>query len=94
MYPCRIPPYTRSAAASAAAAVAGVNVGAEDPMMHVSLETKRRRWGRFIGLRGCESPTEEEGEGLVERMEREWRAAMERAREEEVGREKGWRGRW
>jgi hypothetical protein len=24
----------------------------------VPLETKRRRWGRFIGLRGCESPVE------------------------------------
>jgi hypothetical protein len=93
MYPCRIPPYTRSAAAAAAAAVAGANAGAADAMQHVSLETKRRRWGRFIGLRGCESPVEE-GEGLVERMEREWRAAMERAREEEVGRDKGWRGRW
>ncbi|KAK2758624.1 hypothetical protein FQN54_003314 [Arachnomyces sp. PD_36] len=24
----------------------------------VPIETKRRRWGRFIGLRGCESPVE------------------------------------
>ena len=65
--------------------------------MDVSLTTKRRRWGRFIGLRGCESPEgldAEEQEGLVERMEREWRRAVERGREEEMLREKGWRGRW
>jgi hypothetical protein len=79
MYPAWIPPYTGE----------GVELG-----------TKRRRWGRFIGLRGCESPTasaeeeEEEGERLVERMEREWLRARERAREEEIAREKGWRGRW
>ena len=64
----------------------------------MELSTKRRRWGRFIGLRGCESPTgtAEEGgeEGLVERMEMEWLRARERAREEEIAREKGWRGRW
>ncbi|KAJ5291084.1 hypothetical protein N7478_000335 [Penicillium angulare] len=27
----------------------------------VSIETKRRRFGRFIGLQGCESPTKEHG---------------------------------
>lgn len=65
------------------------------------LETKRRRWGRFIGLRGCESPLreseeglEEGEEGLVEKMEREWRNALRTAEEEEILREKGWRGRW
>lgn len=73
----------------------------------MSLETKRRRWGRFIGLRGCESPTKEtleevksaiEGAGgvivelsLEDRMEREWRAALERARTEAERREKMWR---
>ncbi|KIW80923.1 hypothetical protein Z517_03946 [Fonsecaea pedrosoi CBS 271.37] len=32
-----------------------------DEEVSVDLETKRRRWGRFIGLRGCESPTAETG---------------------------------
>ena len=68
----------------------------------VDLETKRRRWGRFIGLRGCESPTSVvdedgnavEGVELVVRMEREWRRALERADEEARAFEKSWRGRW
>lgn len=62
----------------------------------VSLTTKRRRWGRFIGLKGCESPADEEvsAEALVERMEREWKRAREKAVEEREGWEKGWRGRW
>lgn len=30
----------------------------------VDLQTKRRRWGRFIGLRGCESPVHVEGENV------------------------------
>ena len=62
----------------------------------VDLETKRRRWGRFVGLRGCETPMEgkEERGGVEERMEREWRRAIERARDEERLREKGWRGWW
>lgn len=76
------------------------------------LETKRRRWGRFIGLRGCESPVntggdgdgdevrirvgnnvgeeQEEGERLVQRMEREWRDALRRAEEEGRVGEKIW----
>ncbi|PGG95392.1 hypothetical protein AJ80_09969 [Polytolypa hystricis UAMH7299] len=50
----------------------------------LGLEVKRRRWGRFMGLRGCESPVDE-GEGKEEEdvkrgMEREWEKAMERAR--------------
>lgn len=62
----------------------------------VDLETKRRRWGRFVGLRGCETPTEEKeaGREMEERMEREWRRALERASDEQRLREKGWRGRW
>ena len=73
------------------------------------LETKRRRWGRFIGLRGCDSPTanldedgnpvqggvsRENAEELASRMEREWRRALERAEEESRQWEKSWRGRW
>ncbi|RAH47009.1 uncharacterized protein BO95DRAFT_360018, partial [Aspergillus brunneoviolaceus CBS 621.78] len=56
----------------------------------VDLEVKRRRFGRFIGLRGCESPTLEssgqEGrnawtpEEMLARMAKEWDAAMERAK--------------
>jgi len=87
-----------------------VGEGEDDGVGGVSLETKRRRWGRFIGLRGCESPVvqgdrnalgrEGEGEeehdedGLVERMEREWRRTLERRQEEERLREKEWRARW
>ncbi|EXJ57933.1 hypothetical protein A1O7_05356 [Cladophialophora yegresii CBS 114405] len=75
----------------------------EDRQVEVDLETKRRRWGRFIGLRGCESPgteTNEHGnpietrEELSRRMEREWRRALERAEEESRAFEKSWRGRW
>ncbi|EXJ54914.1 uncharacterized protein A1O5_12825 [Cladophialophora psammophila CBS 110553] len=77
---------------------------------NVDLETKRRRWGRFIGLRGCESPTDESGnvlnggggeeqraetpDELARRMGREWRRALERAEEEARSYEKSWRGRW
>lgn len=70
----------------------------------VDLETKRRRWGRFIGLQGCESPVENEDgnddgesesiEEIEERMEREWHEALRRARESERVREKIWRGRF
>lgn len=60
----------------------------------VDLETKRRRWGRFVGLRGCETPTAEGGREMEERMEREWRRALEKARDEERLQEKGWKGRW
>lgn len=98
MYPAWIPPYTRRATAQAGPRQPQAqNSGNEGRMEGVSLTTKRRRWGRFIGLRGCESPEgldQEEQESLVERMEREWRRAMERMREEEMMREKGWRGRW
>lgn len=57
------------------------------------LETKRRRWGRFIGLRGCESPTEAQDElqgSVTERMEREWKDALRKAEEEAMVREKLW----
>ena len=103
MYPAWIPPYTRRATATAQTQGQSGFISNNAVMEGVSLTTKRRRWGRFIGLRGCQSPVgedavladlAEEQESLVERMEREWRRAMERAREEEVLREKGWRGRW
>ena len=35
----------------------------------VDLETKRRRFGRFIGLRGCESPVREGFEGEWDEMD-------------------------
>lgn len=75
----------------------------------VDLEVKRRRWGRFLGLRGCESPVLREGAGvgeeeeereLGERLEREWRRGLERRREEAEeeerlrGKVEGWRERW
>jgi hypothetical protein len=78
-----------------------------EEVVQVDLETKRRRWGRFVGLRGCESPVVERSDtgGEVEtqretreemegRMEREWRRALERERDEEILREKGLRRRW
>jgi hypothetical protein len=39
------------------------------------LEEKRRRIGRFIGLRGCESPVEMKGEEEIEKDARDsrWR---------------------
>jgi len=84
MYPAWVPAWTGLNDSSAGA---------------VDLETKRRRWGRFIGLRGCESPTatgaeNESPDQLVQRMEREWRRALERAEEEDRAWEKSWRGRW
>jgi hypothetical protein len=61
----------------------------------LTLDTKRRRFGRFIGLRGCESPSLIEGQReLEERLEREWQRGLERRREEQRLREKSWRGSW
>lgn len=92
-----------------------------DEGMNVDLDTKRRRWGRFIGLRGCESPvvqqqqqvgqaeqngagnadndmdmedTKETTEEMRARLDREWREALRRAREQDLLREKTWRGRF
>lgn len=57
----------------------------------VDLATKRRRWGRFIGLMGCESPTDgSEEEDLVERMEKEWNEGRRRMQEAERVEEKIW----
>ena len=75
------------------------NGGRDGGCVDADLETKRRRWGRFIGLQGCESPTatgpeDERPHELTRRMEREWRRALERAEDEERAWEKGWRGRW
>lgn len=39
---------------------------------NVDLETRRRRFGKFIGLQGCESPVRES----FEQWEGEWAAAM------------------
>ncbi|KAL4913822.1 hypothetical protein BDW62DRAFT_157186 [Aspergillus aurantiobrunneus] len=60
----------------------------------VDTEVKRRRFGRFIGLRGCESPVAEREEGskggngkesLIEQVERDWerRFRIVQAAEEE-----------
>lgn len=62
----------------------------------MDLVTKRRRFGRFIGLRGCESPVDagerkedghgnDQGEEMVRRMEMEWQMALERAVREDPG---------
>ncbi|KAL4927850.1 uncharacterized protein BDV17DRAFT_292127 [Aspergillus undulatus] len=58
----------------------------------VDLATKRRRFGRFIGLHGCESPTgpedsanEQEGESVLQTIGWEWERKREvyRAMEDE-----------
>lgn len=51
----------------------------------VDLMTKRRRFGRFIGLRGCESPIDVDGKEMIRRMEMEWQMALERAVREDPG---------
>lgn len=84
------------------------NASAADSDIPVTdLDTKRRRWGRFIGLRGCESPVverespardaqvnQESIDELGKRIDREWREALRRAREADMLREKTWRGRF
>lgn len=65
----------------------------------VPIETKRRRWGRFIGLRGCESPVSGGGNGwdreteeeMSRRLEREWEEALRRARSEDDERLLRWK---
>ncbi|KAK1757661.1 hypothetical protein QBC47DRAFT_376652 [Echria macrotheca] len=66
------------------------------------IETKRRRLGRFIGLRGCESPIMDMegevgemvgwrmGEGEEEIVERAARERQREAEEEEVRRKMRW----
>ncbi|RHZ61154.1 uncharacterized protein CDV56_108179 [Aspergillus thermomutatus] len=63
----------------------------------VNLRTKRRRFGRFIGLRGCESPTvsdhretlagsaseDETEEELLARMEWEWEQGLLQAQRDD-----------
>lgn len=57
------------------------------------VQGKRRRFGRFIGLRGCESPVG--GEEEVRRwVEGEMERRARRAAEEEVWRGKVGGGRW
>ncbi|EHY54293.1 hypothetical protein HRR83_008129 [Exophiala dermatitidis] len=110
MYPAWIPAWTsldsESADANGNAILSGPDSDAENnntttTVSGVDLETKRRRFGRFIGLRGCDSPTTATADGnaerpeeLARRMEREWRRALRRAEEEEMAWEKTWRGRW
>ena len=50
-----------------------------------SLEEKRRRIGRFIGLRGCESPVRVQSEDEIMRDARD---ARNRAEEQEIFRRK------
>ena len=52
----------------------------------LSLEDKRRKIGRFIGLRGCESPIKSDGEIM--------REVVERGREEEQELRWGRKGRF
>lgn len=105
MYPAWIPAWTSLDEASSHdnnvvldnAAAEGDGEDASDDGL--DLETKRRRFGRFIGLRGCESPVpsgpeDETPSELARRMEREWRRALERAEDDERLWEKSWRGRW
>lgn len=76
------------------------NVSESNSRKLVDLTTKRRRWGRFIGLKNCESPTAEDeesarremGESMRERMEREWMESLKKQEEEYRAREKMMRG--
>jgi hypothetical protein len=52
---------------------------------NLELEVKRRRFGRFIGMRGCESPIHvveglRQGETMEQKMEREWTEMMRKSR--------------
>ena len=63
------------------------------PRQEAGIEEKRRRFGRFLGLRNCESAT---GEGDMRRQMEEW-LASEMARREHRDRElESWRskGHW
>lgn len=78
-YPVRVPGWVNLAT--------GTGVAGNSKMktqVIVNLETKRRRFGRFIGLRGCESPTLDES--MEEKMERVWEDGLRKAR---MG---GWKG--
>ncbi|KAK0672893.1 hypothetical protein QBC41DRAFT_299274 [Cercophora samala] len=69
------------------------------PSEGMTIEDKRRKLGRFIGLRGCDSPVVVNGEvqemmgWSEERIREEIRRRLEREREEEIARGKmgGWR---
>lgn len=56
----------------------------------VDTDVKRRRFGRFIGLRGCESPVKENNDGEEESMreqaEKEWENRLRGFRAEEMAR--------
>ncbi|MCJ1380372.1 hypothetical protein MMC17_003475 [Xylographa soralifera] len=66
------------------------------------IERKRRWWGRFVGLRGCESPVGVGGEGTghaeAEWEQEEWdrwvRERVEEGVREERAREAGGKGAW
>ncbi|KAK2740379.1 hypothetical protein FQN57_006119 [Myotisia sp. PD_48] len=56
------------------------------PVLDIPVETKRRRIGRFIGLRGCESPN---SDGMLQALDREWEEALNKREE----RRDGWFGK-
>lgn len=87
MYPCPVP-FGKVWCGSSSNSTAYTNNAIRRQL--VDLDTKRRRWGRFIGLRGCDSPIEEQQECITEKMDREWRDALKRAEEEQRVREKLW----
>ena len=69
-------------------------VGETDAQV-LDAEHKRRRFGRFIGLQGCESPILDEEDGkMKEEMERvldaELRKKRKRDDEDDMIREKNW----
>lgn len=76
--------------------------GVGDGQIQIDLNAKRRRFGRFIGLRGCESPIDAEDtstqilmEGeLSERMDREWEEMLERAVDDGSAESKSWKWRF
>ena len=63
-----------------------------DKIAHV--DAKRRRFGRFVGLRGCESPSARGAANDEETMRKEMEAWMMdemRRREERDAERRGWR---
>ncbi|MCJ1414360.1 hypothetical protein MMC32_000686 [Xylographa parallela] len=62
------------------------------------IERKRRWWGRFVGLRGCESPVVETSRDGAEWGQEEWdrwvRERVEEGVREERAREAAGKGAW
>ncbi|KAL8794272.1 MAG: hypothetical protein Q9195_003098, partial [Heterodermia aff. obscurata] len=68
--------------------IQGLLFSSSDVNGTAELEAKRRRFGRFVGLRGCESPSDE---GEMRREMELWVANEMRKREERDAEKRFWR---